>query len=305
MKKWSSPVWELAGVGSTLLLLVLLASFPVVAGISLWKWSRRRHWPRPANSPRKPPTDAWLVGPVLAVSLLIAMHLVFVSFFWEVMPRLIFPVLPLTLSLGITAAVCLIEWQLRAIRWAADTLLEFFWRARIAWPRWFLTTRRALTLAPAAITCIVAILFLAKIQEVHAQQEIMLDHRGDSDNYPGGIDNRFVYTGEWIGKNLPNAVVMCRNPWELAFSMGPENKGVCLPYPQADVQRSAQQIFAIARYYHVTHLLVDEMRPALAPYYLNRKPGLTRVPGCKTMPLFAIDWSKIPDMTVEEALGRK
>ncbi len=307
VKEWSSPLWELAGMGSALLLAALVATFPVVVGIWLWKWIRRRRVPRVAEGTemaRVAPRNGWLIGPVLTVSVVLAMHLVFLSFFWETMPRLVFPALPLVLALGLTAANCVIEWPLRAIRWSTDTLLEMFWRARVAWPGWFVTTRRALGLVPAVITCVFAVYLLGNMGTVQAMQEDALEHRGDSDNYPGPVDDRFVFAGEWIGKNLPNAVVMCRNPWELAFSMGPGNKGGCLPHPDDEVEKGAQEIFAIARYYHVTHLMVDEMRPALAPYYLKRKPGLTRVPGCP-IPLFAIDWSKIPDMSVEEALGRK
>ena len=310
VKDWVSPMWELAGMGSVLLLAALVAVWPVMVGIWLWKWIRARRRPRVIEPAKKEkPGDGWLVGPVVMVSMVMAIHLVFVSYFWEVMPRLMFPMLPLVLALGMTAAVCVIEWPLRALGWGLETLLEMFWAARVAWPAWFVNARRALGLVPVAITCVFAVYLLGNMESVHAQQEEALEHRGDSDDYRGPVDNRFVFAGEWIGKNLPNAIVMCRNPWELCFSMGPGNRGVCLPYPQEGVEKSAEQILAIARYYHVTHMLVDEMRPGLAPYYLPagsraHKPGMTRVPGCP-VPLFAIDWSKIPEKTVEEALGRK
>ncbi|HUO09648.1 MAG TPA: glycosyltransferase family 39 protein [Phycisphaerae bacterium] len=305
--QWVSPIWELAGAGSVGLLLALVAGFPILLGMALWRRVRKRHAPPvPAQQPvdAKKITNGWMLGPVLSVMLVATAHLVFIAYLWLVTPRFLFPVLPLVLALGTAAAVCAMEWPLRALWWAIDLALHQFWRMRDARPQWFRRTQTVLANWPAVTTLVAAAIILCRITPVHAWQEDLLGQRGQRRDYPGQVDNRFVSAGAWIGKNFPSAIVMCRNPWELQFYMGPQNKSVGLPYPQEEVNRSANQIFAIARYYGVTHLLVDDMRPALAPYYLKRKPGLTRVPGCPGIALFAIDWSKIPKMSVEEALGR-
>jgi hypothetical protein len=304
---WVSPIWEAAGAGSVLMLLALVAGFPVLVGMATWRWIRKRRVPPvPVEQPvaPKPMTKGWMLGPVLSVMLVIAAQLLFIAYFWQVQPRFIFPVLPLVLALGTAAAVCVIEWPLRALWWAIDLGLHQFWRVRDARPQWFRRTQAVLACWPAFATIVVAAILLGHVTPVHAWQEDLLDQRGQRRDYTGPVDDRFVAAGDWIGKNFPSAIVMCRNPWELQFYMSPQNKSVGLPYPEDEVNQSANEIFAIARYYGVTHLLVDDMRPALAPYYLKRKPGLTRVPGCPGMALFAIDWSKIPKMTVEEALGR-
>ena len=61
---------------------------------------------------------------------------------------------------------------------------------------------------------------------------------------------------------------------------------------------------AIARYYHVTHLFVDSGQGALQAYLSGRIPGIKRVKGAPG-PLYEFDWSKIPELTVEQALGRE
>ncbi len=66
--------------------------------------------------------------------------------------------------------------------------------------------------------------------------------------------------GRWIAKNLPGAVILCRNPWELLFYCGEANRGVALPNPGRDENSDAQIILAIARYYHVTHYFLDATR---------------------------------------------
>jgi hypothetical protein len=305
--QWAYPAWELAGAGSVLLLVALVASFPAVVAVTWWRWRRARlkALAMPEQKPvKKEIGNGWMLGPVFSVLLIVAAHLAFISYCWQVENRFVFPVLPLVMSVGIAAVVCAIEWPLVALWWAIDLLLAQFWWIKEARPAWFRRTQSVLALWPTAVTCIVATILLCNVGRVHAWQEGLLEQRGVRRDYPFQADDRYVYAGAWIAKKFPSAVVMCRNPWELQFYMGPQNWSVGLPYPQDEVNQSANEILAIARYYGVTHLLVDDMRPALAPYYLKRKPGMTRITGCPGMALFEIDWSKIPKMTVEEALGR-
>ncbi len=121
--------------------------------------------------------------------------------------------------------------------------------------------------------------------------------------YPWPQDDRYVTTGHWIASKLPNAVIMCRNPWELCFYMADTNKAICMPNPTDPDPQDAEEIFAIARYYHVTHILADEPCACLEQYILHRRPGLKRVRSSPDQ-LYEIDWSLIPMKTVEQALGR-
>ena len=77
-----------------------------------------------------------------------------------------------------------------------------------------------------------------------------------------------VVVAEWLRDNTPpDAVVMSRDPWELAFHS--ERRAVMIPYDDLPT------IQDIARRYGVTHLhlsrLDDPARPALAPLYEGRE----------------------------------
>ncbi|HEX5502671.1 MAG TPA: glycosyltransferase family 39 protein [Thermomicrobiales bacterium] len=79
-----------------------------------------------------------------------------------------------------------------------------------------------------------------------------------------------VTIAAWVRANTPpGAVVMTRNPWELAFHSGHET--VMLPY---DDRATIEQV---ARRYHATYLQLDHLtdratiRPALAPLYQGQE----------------------------------
>ena len=110
--------------------------------------------------------------------------------------------------------------------------------------------------------------------------------------------------GDWIAQHIPNAVVMCRNPWELLYYCSPTNKAIGSPNPKRGGQVGADQILAIAHYYGVTHLYADSVRGPLAAYLSGRDGAFKRVAGAPG-PLFEIDWSKIQVKTPEEALAEK
>ena len=129
-----------------------------------------------------------------------------------------------------------------------------------------------------------------------------LNQQLDRSSYPFVDERVYPAIGAWLHKNAPNAVVMARNPWEVTF-YNPGGKGITYPWPAEDDPKAAMQIFAVARYYHVTHLFVDQTHEALMPYLSGRVPGLKRVKGAPA-PLYEIDWAKIPVLTVDQALGR-
>jgi hypothetical protein len=147
---------------------------------------------------------------------------------------------------------------------------------------------------------VVAAAALVWSDPIYQWQTQMLARGGVTSSFPFYSNNpRPIVMGKWLGQNLPNAVVMCRNPWELLFYAGPHNKGVGLPNPRDHGQHGAEEIFAIARYYHVTHIYVDAVRPSLAPYLFRGKPGLRKVPHAPDA-LYELDWSKLPATTVDE-----
>ena len=95
-------------------------------------------------------------------------------------------------------------------------------------------------------------------------------------------------TGHWIAANLPDAVVMSRNPWELLYYCGPRNKTVNLPYAEPG------DIFSVARYYRVTHFLADQTRAGMEAFVAGNHPGMTLVPGAPER-LFKLDYDRLPD----------
>jgi len=83
-----------------------------------------------------------------------------------------------------------------------------------------------------------------------------------------------------------DAIVMCRNPWELLFYTPEGTRGVGLPNDKAE------EIFKIARYYGVTHFLVDRGRPGLEPF-LRRNKDAASLLMTRPYRLYEIDWEKM------------
>jgi hypothetical protein len=154
---------------------------------------------------------------------------------------------------------------------------------------------------PALATIVFAAVVLLSQERVLGIGKRLLDREGSRP--PSSAENRYVTSGRWIGRELPHAVVMCRNPWELLFYTGPANRAVGLPDPDDDDPRGAEKIFAIARYYGVTHMLGDVVRPCMAPYFSGREPGLKKVEGAPR-DLYEIDWDAAPKKTVDQLFGK-
>ncbi|HVX86971.1 MAG TPA: hypothetical protein VH253_19460 [Phycisphaerae bacterium] len=79
-----------------------------------------------------------------------------------------------------------------------------------------------------------------------------------TDRYPFQDETEYPQAGRWIAEHEPDAMVMCRNPWELAFYGGRHNKYVGLPY--VGQGPAGMNAGAITEYYGVTHALVDDPR---------------------------------------------
>ncbi len=108
--------------------------------------------------------------------LVIAVHLVFIAYFWQFEPRFLFPVLPLTIALGCTAAWWAIEWP---IAWAGMGILWLVRRLRpdggpLVWTEYFAVLRHW----PAAATLLAAALVFFTSKRVYAFQEHLVDQAG-------------------------------------------------------------------------------------------------------------------------------
>jgi 4-amino-4-deoxy-L-arabinose transferase-like glycosyltransferase len=299
IENWQLPPWELAAVAAVGLVVWMMVAWPVGRGMAVvrWTWRRMRKKPSPAAStPRA--ADEGLAGPVAAVALVIVVEALFLAFFWAIRTRFAFQFLPLIAALGCTGASYLFEGPVRAvIDWGRVLLRKRITRR----PGWLRALRAALPYWHVVLTIFLAVGLLLFAGRVKARCAEWLDGQLDRSSYPFVDEHLYPAIGEWLHKNVPNAVVMARNSWEVTF-YDPGGKGITCPYP-GDVSNGAQQIFAIARYYHVTHIFVDQMHAELVPYMVGRTPGLKRVKGAPA-PLFEIEWTKIPELTVEQALGR-
>mgnify|MGYP001293422332 CR=1 FL=1 len=86
-----------------------------------------------------------------------------------------------------------------------------------------------------------------------------------------------------------NAVIMTRNPWELLFYMPGTIRGVGLPYATPEV------IFAVAKYYGVTHFINDCRRPGLDTFLKKGHPGLSRISVEGPFPVYKFDAASFKD----------
>ncbi len=90
-----------------------------------------------------------------------------------------------------------------------------------------------------------------------------------------------------ITEHFPvDAVMMCRNPWEILWYVDKEMKGVGLPYAPPE------DLFAVAKYYGVTHLIMDKERRGLRKFISRHREAFTEV-FRKPHWAFEIHWDKI------------
>jgi 4-amino-4-deoxy-L-arabinose transferase-like glycosyltransferase len=290
LAEWKSPVTEFATFTAIPLLLLALAAIP----LQLLRMFRGLRRPLTLFTRR----HLWMLNPALGIALIIAFHIVFIAYFWKFEPRFMFPIVPLIIALGCAAAWHFCTWPLKALA-VATIFTARKLRRPFTWQR-----RRQIAILrqtfPAAVTILLAAAALFSTDRIYQSQRQLLSKGGVTDSFPfySGKDPH-IAMGKWLAQNLPDAVVMCRSPWELLFYAGPNNKGVGLPNPSDYGQRGAEEIFAIARYYHVSHMYIDTTRPSLAPYLYRGKPGLKKIPNAPA-PLYELDWSKLPTKTVND-----
>ncbi len=299
MEQWQLAPWELAAAAAVGLATWMMIAWPVGRLVTLVRWLCRRWKTAPPTPAASRLQDKGLAGPVAAVLLLIVAEAMFLAFFWAIRTRFSFMFLPLIAALGCTGLSYFVERPLQAL---IDLGRAVFRKRIVRRPAWFRATRVALPYWHIVLTIAFAGALFLFAKPLEARYADWLNGQLDRSDYPFADELLYPAIGEWLHKNVPNAVVMARNPWEITF-YNPGGKGITYPYPTEDDQNGALQIFAIARYYHVTHLFVDQIHPALMPYLSGRVPGVKRVKGAPG-PLYEIDWTKIPPMTVDQALGR-
>jgi hypothetical protein len=295
---WQLAPWELAAAAAVLFVAWMLIAWPAVQLLALTRWLLRRRKPPSLAPPTPHPRDRGLAGPVAAVVLLLVVHALFLSYFWAIRTRFSFTFLPLIAALGCTGVAYAVERPLRAL----FDLARFLLRHRIAArPAWFRAAHSAFPYWHIVLTIAFALGLFFYAKPLQATYADWLDNQLDRSSYPFQDERTYPLIGAWLHKNAPNAVVMARNPWEITF-YNPGGKGATFPFPADDGPKGAAQLLAIAHYYHVTHFFMDSTHPLLDPYLTGRLPGVKRVHGAPG-PLYAIDWSKIPTLTVEQSLG--
>jgi hypothetical protein len=316
--EWQYPLTEGPAGGAVLLLVVLVGMSPVTLGIVVGKWWLKRRTMRlnrEESGIRKSrglglPSSAhgtrpWMVGPVVAVWLVIFVEAAFLAYLWGVQVRFCLMFVPLLAAVGCTAASRFIEWPIEGLAWCLKGLARWIWGARESGGRvleMMRTMCQAGRLWHAAVTLILAGVVLVMHHAVEEKIDGMIRREVSAGGYPFSDQREYPRMGAWVKEHLPDAVIMCRNPWELIYYCGPKNRGVGSPNPRLGGKVGAEQILAIAKYYGVTHIYADQVRGPLVPYFNASAGAFKRVPGAPGM-LFEIDWSKVQVRSVEEVFG--
>ena len=199
----------------------------------------------------------------------------FVIVLWEALPRLALPVLPLAWALGLVPLAVAVDGLTWPMRWAAFRWTPARVRPAVRHLRWVL----------ACLLCVGAwAAGRAPLRRLAARQIEQVGPVRASPNF-----GRIRGTGAWIGEHLPpDAVIMSRTPWQILFYSPDTVRGVGLPYARPEV------IFAIARYYGVTHFIMDRPRPGLWAFLRRGHPALTRIRGAP-FAVYAIDYTKFAE----------
>jgi len=90
-----------------------------------------------------------------------------------------------------------------------------------------------------------------------------------------------------------NAIIMTRNPWELLFYSRKDIKAVGLPYAPPRI------LLAVAKYYNVTHLMVERRRPGMREFLYSNHPALTKIIH-RPQAVYAIDFTKFKEDEIAE-----
>jgi hypothetical protein len=251
-------------------------------------------------APPARPAPLPLIFPTLAILLVLISQWYFISYYWQPLFRFAYIFLPAIAVIGCTGVGRLLEMPSGILVSAARCV--WWWMPRrgqdkastgvtpaCIWPSdWLESWHWPVTL----------VMVVATVWWVGRHEDDLKDYvRGHVPmySYPyRDADQFYPYpaAGEWIKKNLPNAIIMCRNAWELRFYSALTNKTVSVPYTS-----DLGEVFAIARYYHVTHYLHDPdpgVRNIFGVY--GQRPGLKAVEGTPPgVELYELEYDKLPN----------
>ena len=157
-----------------------------------------------------------------------------VSVTWEPMKRLMFPFIAINMAIG----------------W---TTYSIGIRQIFKWTRY----------SDIIATCLILLLAFPVIYV--SVGEIYDDYEDDDFPYAEGGQS-WMETGRWVKENIPDAIIMFREPAQLHFYT--EGKVVQIPLAELD------QIIKVMKFYKVTHIIPkNNMRPALRPLVEGKVPG--------------------------------
>jgi hypothetical protein len=245
-----------------------LVSLPLLP--LLWWWHRRT---RDTGSPAVALPQAQSAWILLAFALLQSF---FITVFWHAMDRLVYPVWP---------AVCALGWSFLALLWTGivagtGRIPERFRSHRVL--------SRVPLVASFLLSLLVAGTFVREAPRLHAKQEAEFRH-------PPPTKTRYPHTyelGRVMAAELPaRAVIMCRNTWQTLWYAPETFRGVGLP------MALPPELLSVAKYYGVTHLILDKSRPGLRAF-IKSNPGAFRQVISKPYPVYAIDYSALPEGTL-------
>ena len=283
VQEWSHPASMLPGVASLGWVALLGFGMPL-AVVGVWRlWRRRRYETAAASAAAAQPWLDLFPGCTLALVLVGAVHWVFLVVLWEPYARLSVVMLPLVTVLGCTALAWLAERPALFALWVWERLRPGRLQAAAA-----RHGGKAVALAAALL-----LLLVGGRGECDRQFHRLTGDNPAARGYPYRDQPGTVRIGAFLKDELPDAVFMSRNPWEILFHASPRNRGVTVPLA------GAPQILAVARYYGVTHYIWEIDRPALRPYLTGRKPGFRRLPNSPGFPVYEILWDQIPPDAID------
>jgi hypothetical protein len=202
-------------------------------------------------------------GSLLVLSFVMAVfvfsQIIFVVGLWYAMPRLIAPFLPICICLAI-AFIFLI---CRKFSFFITKL--FLGKEKLAKKDSYFKYLRLIVLL-----CVWGLGYygVTKIPDWHKKQVLANKIRINKEPK----DSHYSRVAKTAKDVLPeDAIIMTRNPWELLFYFPEKTQAVGLPYAEPKV------LFAIAKYYNVTHLMVERYRPGMREFLNKNHPALTEV----------------------------
>ncbi len=265
-REW--PAWYATILGAAGLTWGALCLLACAVALPLQPFLRRLI-PAPDDAAHAPYADR-LVRAAAVLATLLVVEAGFVIVMWHAFPRFTTVVLPLAYALGMSAIAGLVHAVSFPVRRVA---------ARHAPPPWL---RHARWLAAGMLCACASFAWARQVDAIAAEQQATAKLSPPAKpTYP-----RYHGVARWVTENIPHdAVLMTRNPWELLFYCPSTVRAVGMPHATPDV------IFAIARYYGVTHFIWDCNRPGLETFLRNGHPALTRLTD-SPLPVYAVDYTR-------------